>query len=99
MNKWKLCGIILFAISIVLLAVGSFFVIVAVYSPVEHVGQFLNSRFWDVSVSVEIEPFGLVMLFVFSVVLIAIGAVCFAKSSQVSRTSNVGHEEQRKDSQ
>ena len=99
MNKWKLCGIILFAISFVLLAVGSFFVIVAAYSPVEHVAEFSpapNSRLWIESVSVEIEPFGLVLLFVFSVVLIAIGAMCFAKGSQASRTSSVGHEEQPK---
>jgi len=96
MNKWKLCGIVFFAIAFVLLAVESFFIVVAAYSPVEHVGQFLNSPFWDVSVSVEIEPFDSVMLFVFSVALIAIGAVCFVKSSQANRTSSVSHEEQPK---
>jgi hypothetical protein len=96
MNIWKLCGIIFFTISFVLLAVGSFFVIVAAYSPVEHVGQFSNSRFWDVSVSVEVEPFAPVILFVFSVALIAIGAMCFVKSSQANRTIRVSHEEQPK---
>ena len=93
MNMWKLCGITFFAIAFVLLAVESFFIVVAAYSPVEHVGGI-----WDVSVSVEIEPFYSVMLFVFSLALIAIGAVCLAKGSRVSRTSNVSHEKQRKDS-
>ena len=95
MNNWKLCGIIFFAISFVLLAVSSFFVIVAAYSPVKYMSEFSpapNISIWDISISVEIEPFGLVMLFVFSVALIAIGAMCFAKSSQASSGS---HEEQR----
>ncbi len=87
MNKLKLCGNILFAIAFVLLAVGSFFLIVAAYSPVKLVGEFSllpNRYIYFESVFVEMNPFGLVVLFVFSVVLIEVGAVYFAKGSEDS---------------
>ena len=87
MNKLNLCGNILFAIAFVLLAAGSFFLIVAAYSPVKLVSEFLllpNRHIYFESVFVEMNPFGLVVLFVFSVVLIAVGAVCFAKGSEGS---------------
>ena len=99
MNTWKLCGRILIVIAFVLLAVEGFFVVVAAYSPVEDIADFSptpNTRIFDQSVYVEFEPFGLVILFVFNVVLIAICAVCIAKGSQASSASSVSHEEEPK---
>ena len=84
MNKWKLCSIIVFAIAFFLLAVISFLLIVAAYSPV-NVDFSTNPNIFDESISVEIEPLGMVLVFVFSVVLIAVGVVCRAKGSQESK--------------
>jgi hypothetical protein len=83
MTKWKICGTTLFAIAFVLLVIVGFLVIVAVNSPVDGVTEFSAAPNRGIrteyNLSVEIEPFGLAGLFVFSIALIAIGAVCFSR--------------------
>jgi len=99
MNKWKRRAFIVFAIAFVLLAFDGFLFVLDSYSPVEDVAEFSpapNTRIWIESVSVEIEPHFIVLVFVFSVVLIAFGSVCRAKGSQASKTNSLSHEEQSK---
>ncbi len=89
MDKWNLCSIIAFSVAFVLLAVICFSLIVAAYSPVSV--DFLPYTFdesinvYDASISVELEPLGIMLLFVISGVLIAVGVVCRAKRSQKSK--------------
>jgi hypothetical protein len=80
LNKWKLCSNIVFVVAFVLLAMSSFILVVSAYSPVE-LGDIPQLGIFDTSLSIEIEPLGVVLNFVFCIFLIAIGAVCRAKGS------------------
>jgi|GEM_PF-2426918 len=93
LNKWKLCSNIIFVVAFVLLAMNSFILVMSTYSPV----KFPDSPqlgIFDSSLTIELEPLGVVLNFVFCIVLIAIGAVCRAKGCREIDSIGVDDEEQ-----